>query len=432
MPDFMSSSLDFGGVVLDEAEAKKVVGETPVSLFVRYSLESLRGQGEKSRGRVSRIDAETSSCRDDEVSEKDSGRLNFVEHVRKRSHKSLRRVRAKEDFQVEERKGRNRANSHASSASSWSLGSTVETLYSDSEPVVDDGDGTEKILIDEDGPPAFARNLLRQDFEKCRIVSRFAHETPNLFGSFCIIDLQIPGCPVRVTSDDMLPGQAAAADDEAIFLIEGEFPVPWKLATVLEGGRTAQLLPFEGNLVDIRRYSVTADLTHRFKGQVELTDFIRNGPDDDPDIWLQIAYEEMEKEKIRITRRSKLPVPNHEPANKQRSTNAELAMDIMKSLHRDYFVIGVLPGVHGEPKFSITLASPTLAYSQDLLSDTFLDFSGELTEKLMTPVRFVTRVQWRTPGQRDRCYCVPMFGPGLNSWLCFLVDAELPNLWLEI
>ncbi|KAL8872471.1 MAG: hypothetical protein Q9174_001901 [Haloplaca sp. 1 TL-2023] len=247
------------------------------------------------------------------------------------------------------------------------------------------------------------------------LIKRLSEQSPNLFKSFCIIDLQLEGNPIRCTSQDMAPIDLDC--DECLYLDENSIGKPFELHMMTDGQRKIPTVPIQGGLVNIRDGSVCP--SHRFLGHVILANEHIEG-DEDFDVWFAIAEEEMEKAGIRRTyQKGKGPMD-------QACFTDEKVPEAVESLHRDYFVIGIADKETKE--WAITMASPTLLASK-MQSPSFFDF-GRFGARLDIPERFVCHVVWQTKGLRDRVYLVPMIGPkGLVAWLAFLVDQGLPNLW---
>ncbi|KAL8709686.1 MAG: hypothetical protein Q9220_005626 [cf. Caloplaca sp. 1 TL-2023] len=422
MPDFASSSLDLN-LQLNDSDAKKISHETPVSLRIRYSLESLPKDLEsekrltvrtRAKSTLPRINTTVNGIRDpyhrpfgDVARQPDRGSED-ADHTNVRPSKSLRRVH-----------GFTRLRPYTPPSSDNDTVSTFHTIgtYDESSEPFTPGTMLSSIDFDVDDVPSEV-NLI--DASHVQLTERLARETPNLFGSFCIIDLQLDGNPVRVTSQDMLP--ADLSPDESLFLAQDETDVPFTVKTTSYSERSFQTLPIEGDLLDIRQPSPRL-ASHRFVGQIDLTDFFRNELEtnsEDEDVWLMIAYEEMEKAGTRRTIRK----PKGHDAGP--IDQAEQTSEAIQSLHRDYFVVGI--SRRDKQDFSITMVSPTLSASQEVQRPGFLDFAG-LRSCFSRPERFVTRVKWHTPGRRDKLYCIPLCGPELVCWLCFLVDKNLPDLW---
>lgn len=217
----------------------------------------------------------------------------------------------------------------------------------------------------------------------------------------------------------MLPVDLAA--DEVLFLDQSDLATPYQVKTMSNGSRNLQILPIMADLVDL--HGSSARPSHLVVGQIDLTELLSSQPDLDEDVWLAIAYEEMDKAGVHRT------YPRPGSLSKKlilAGSEAEQAIELIRSLHRDYFIIGMCDSER--KKFDITMVSPTLYASKEIRSKDFLDF-GRLSSRLKIPQRFVTRVKWQTAGLRDKLYCVPMSGPQLVCWLCFLVDGDLPKIW---
>ncbi|KAL9596367.1 MAG: hypothetical protein Q9219_005845 [cf. Caloplaca sp. 3 TL-2023] len=420
LPDFASSSLDLG-IQLDESEAKRVTHDTPISLRVHYSLLSLRDTANGQRSRATpkpslpKIDTTVTNVTKNRSSPRaqDVVLATVFEGRSTQQPRGLRRVHGRECLQM--------TNPSSPASDLESTDRRLSSFTASSEPSTPN---TALDFTDEEDSATDVRKglapAIRYNEADLELAERLAQAVPNLFGSFFIVDFQLPEKPVRVTSYDMIPDDIAA--DEALFFDEGKADIPYQLLTVFDGKQMIQTLPFEGDLVDCRALSTAP--SHRVFGQIDLTDFLRRELDDDMDIWLEVAYEEMEKAGIKPPRPPWCPTF---PTTGRGHAQAEQVSRMARSLHRDYFIIGVLD--KQQPGFGITLVSPSLvAKSKEMQDPRFLDWYN-LEDHLNTPQRFVTRVYWKASKCEERLYCVPMFGPGLACWLCFLVDKELPELW---
>ena len=251
----------------------------------------------------------------------------------------------------------------------------------------------------------------------------------QLLSSFCILDLQISGHPIRVTSLDLLP-QDSVAEDDALFLDDTDIANPWEIKTICSRNGQAHHVVIEGDLID-----VSGDLpcaSHRFTGQLDVTTLIsiielEHGSDEseeDIDVWLEIAYEEMDRLGIR-RRQREVAQTNSTPA----STSKDKALRVLKDLHKDYLIIG--PSGPERAEYCITHLSPNLLNSADPHNnplDSLLDVDI-LTDSLNYGERFAAQTEARGSETPKRLYCLPMFGPELSCWLCFFVDGDLPFLW---
>ncbi|KAL8644938.1 MAG: hypothetical protein Q9226_007519 [Calogaya cf. arnoldii] len=409
MPDFASSSLDLG-IEIDESEARQISHDTPVSLWVRYSLESLRERhtrDQQIRSKPSLPRLNTNLPYSNKVGRYDSGVATNTRsydpheppYPELRHSHSIRRSRGQEFL-------RQQRISTASSACS-ELSSECDTLGFNTQSSTTMTPRTALNPVD-----AKVYGLANTDEVESRLLRRMAKMVPNLLGSFCIIDLQLPGYPIRVTSQDMLP--ADLAPDEVLFLDSSHMGTPYQVETVSSGNQKLQILPIVVDLVDVRGSS--AQPSHLVVGQVDLTDFVCSQPELDEDVWLAIAYEEMDKLRIRQT----YPRPTSYSRNPiLADSKGEQGIEMIRSLHRDYFIIGISDAKTRE--FGITMVSPTLYASKEVRGKDFLDLA-RINDQLNTPQHFVTRVKWNTTGQRDKLYCVPI------TWLNGSLSQENYNI----
>ncbi|KAL8726007.1 MAG: hypothetical protein Q9181_006204 [Wetmoreana brouardii] len=427
MPDFASSSMDLN-VQLDESKEQDTLHGQSSSLHVHYSSPKRSGMVGAERQQK----PQTFSCHGSQQTFFASSTsrhpvpiadANGMSNYSVQSHKpdaqpsrGPRRIQGRNSLHVRTASSlSNGTLSESSSTQSPSESSASTTSRTSTSPSCDEIFSNSTMSLDDEA--VGTSHLAAIDAEPSKILRRLAAQSPNLFGSFCIIDLQLEGKPIRCTSHDMLPIDLAS--DGVLFLDEGNRGTPYQLRTVRDGGRVIQSVALDGALMDIN--STSARPSHHFVGEADLTAFMQGDLDDNEDVWLTIAYEEMEKAGIRRTDRN----CKASPSTSALFTDIDQVCEVIQSLHRDYFVIGV---TGNQRDWSITMMSPTLSASKELRRPDFLDF-GKLASRLSIPQRFVTRAKWRTPGLRDKLYCVPMSGPKLVCWLCFLVDRELPDIW---
>ncbi|KAL8774062.1 MAG: hypothetical protein Q9209_001170 [Squamulea sp. 1 TL-2023] len=428
MPDFASSSLDLG-VEIDDSEARNISHDTSTTLWIRYSLENLRGRNDLDqqpatlKPSLPRLD--TNLLSSGKAGRRDSSFTvsnRNLQDVQLRRPRSIRRPHGQESLRGQSKSSASTPHSEFSSdwdslasKSSSSTTITPRTALSFADDKVYQAGSPRN-----DHTSFYADQLSNISDVESRLLRRLAMVTPNLFGSFCVIDLQLPGYPIRVTSHDMLPVDLAAG--EVLFLDQSDLGTPYQVKTMSNRTKDLQILPIVADLVDL--HGSSARPSHLVVGQIDLTDFLSSQPDLDEDVWLAIAYEEMDKAGVRRT------YPR--PGSLSRKlilagTEAEQAIELIRSLHRDYLIIGISDTT--SRKFNITMVSPTLYASKEIRGKDFLDFP-QLSSRLNIPQRFVTRVKWQTRGLRNKLYCVPMSGPELVCWLCFLVDSDLPDIWV--
>ncbi|KAL8924330.1 MAG: hypothetical protein Q9208_004111 [Pyrenodesmia sp. 3 TL-2023] len=427
MPDFASSSLD--GIELDDSEAKKVRNETPTSVYVHYSLLSLpdtldvRLPASTLEPSLPELDGVSSAQSERKIVRGNDDTVSIIDYEGARNEQSipptqsLRRVRGRESLQKLTPSSPYGGSYSGSQAFSSITGSTKpsspRTAFTSLDEDICD------LSTQSDTDCAIRRPELDQ--VQWRLVKRLAHDTRNLFQTFFIIDLQLMNA-VRVTSHDILP--TGLAPDEFIFYDEDLQEIPYKLLTISDDEQQTQHLVFEGDLVI--NGGTSTHPSHRFIGQIDLTNFLEKELEDNEDVWLAIAYEEMEKSGVPARRGKYGRRSWADPAPAAPHVEAEQVPDVIKALHRDYFVIGFSSTPN--PHFSITLLSPSLSARKEINHPGFLDWK-KLEERLSKPQPFTTWVQWQTVQLPDKLYCVPMFGPDLVCWLCFLVDSDLPEIW---
>ncbi|KAL8742789.1 MAG: hypothetical protein Q9190_004779 [Brigantiaea leucoxantha] len=428
-----TSSLDLG-IELDESEARKIRQDTPNEIFIRYSLVSLSetecftSNAGSVRPQLPKIDTSVAKNSSTTLSQASMLKTKLSKDSlprlsRSQESRSLRTLFNEQNIDsTSETTPGQFPSSETSTASSPFLASKISE---ESTPLTPEASLNEAIY-DSGELPVRYMTLSVDDLKESDLICRntvkmLAHQLPNLFTSFCIVDLCLPGDPIRVTSFDMLP-EVNLEPGEALFLAQEKMSIPWKLKIIYDGNKKIHVLPFDGHLQSVS--DQTTRPSHRYAGQVDLTGFIENEVDSDIDIWLEIAYEEMAKANIHRTLRR--PMCHHDTPNKP---EIDQALNVLRSLHRDYFVIG-FAGNSSSPHYSIILVSPTLSASREIKDSHFFDFES-VKDQLQGGKRFVTRVKWQIPGLRDKAYCIPMFGPELNCWLCFLVDNDLPDIWIS-
>ena len=107
----------------------------------------------------------------------------------------------------------------------------------------------------------------------------------------------------------------------------------------------------------------------------------------------------------------------------------EIVEDV-KFFHRDSFI---LAPAKGTGFWQISSASSSLcARGVDLhagLSSTPAETLRNLGASLSEQQPITMVIKWGPTALEKRLYCVPMFRKDLGCWLCFLVDASVPNLW---
>ena len=279
---------------------------------------------------------------------------------------------------------------------------------------------------------------------KHQLLHLLVKDIPDLLGTFAIVKAQHLGPSFQVRASEGTSGHRNLAAKE---------PQPWQIKTERHGKDTNYLLTVTGDL--LCREGESPRSTHRFVGQLDITRFVdcflkpdippnRNSKMYTPDVWLVLAYEEMDAKGIR--RHTKDPRGRNGQADDTQArvfrakTHArtrpiedsdipelDLAVKVLKSIHSWYFVITLSDDAK---TCAITHLSPSLL-REDLQSvlDPELFCMVARLRPLRKGTRFMTKVCWTAPGCPDNLYCIPMFGQQLDCWLCFLVDPEMPMLW---
>lgn len=260
------------------------------------------------------------------------------------------------------------------------------------------------------------------------ILTAVTEYVPHLFSSFCILDLQIPGYPIRVTTVDLLP-QETVSEGEAFFLDDSDLEDPWQFKTTGSGANQTHHIIIQGDLMDTS--CALASASHRFTARLDATDLIRlleldhdsDVLDNDYDVWLALAHEEMDRLGIHRTIRSE---PQTSSTTSASTHQKDKALQVLQNLHKDYFILGPSGDQTGE--YCITHISPSLSSSmypgRSNPLESLFDVEA-LRGSLNKGERFVARTVSQGPESPKRLYCLPMFGPELTCFLCFLVDGEL-------
>ncbi len=106
-------------------------------------------------------------------------------------------------------------------------------------------------------------------------------------------------------------------------------------------------------------------------------------------------------------------------------------MSELQELYSDFFLLGKSP--LDDTYFEICNVSPTLFAAKDYIHG-HLSHTGqagiiELSTRLAQGVPFDMHVKWGSQGLDKRLYCSPLYGHNSRTWICFLVDNQMPALW---
>ncbi|KAL8797886.1 MAG: hypothetical protein Q9195_000238 [Heterodermia aff. obscurata] len=258
-----------------------------------------------------------------------------------------------------------------------------------------------------------------------QIAWKFKRCVPQMLRTFCVTDLQFPGNPIAVVSKDLLPRRDLSCD-EAHYLGE-EYPKEASQICVdsRDGRKTYRVILQEDLYSCCGSYERP---THRFIGHIDLTKFVesvRFGEDDmwiwkplSPDRWLRLAHEYMREDGFPIED----PPIRYEAKKVSKKVRLDSAMEVIGSLYHDCFVLGLSKTSPGLYETTHVSQSVLRLAQQNSSPPDLSDLAGDLARGEC----FYSDLFWATP---KRLYCIPMFGPKLNSWLCFLVDSSLPSVW---
>lgn len=158
------------------------------------------------------------------------------------------------------------------------------------------------------------------------------------------------------------------------------------------------------------------------------------------DIWLALAATDGGLKSHRSTGH---PPVQPSPTSSSRSTptapsHASLTDDVLEDfmsslqeLYSDMFVLGSSP--LADDAYEICNVSPRVYESKDYieghLSHTPAPEIERLSRKLGQLDSFRMKVRWGMQGQEKQLYCSPLYAGSSITWICYLVDAQLPKLW---
>ncbi|KAI1621096.1 hypothetical protein EDD37DRAFT_653397 [Exophiala viscosa] len=311
------------------------------------------------------------------------------------------------------------------------------------------------------------------------------------FKSFCVLDTALPGCPVVATSwelryaldigepfflnscecegasMDVVTGQDAAGEPVTHLVLFAPLASP-------SSGRGRFLL---ASLIDVTRFiqdaaslpeldtSPGSSLSDRDLQTVLHDDPSSRWPpatyklsaedllggcllpeDRDPyqispdDIWLNLALEEKSKasttsgSKPRSTSRVDKKTKKTSPSFATSKVVDEVLEDFMnglRELYSDFFLLGKSP--LDDTVYEICNVSPAVFAAKDYmhghLSHTEEQTIVELTTSLAKDAPFNISVRWGFQGVDKLLYCSPLYGQNSHTWICFVVDDRVPQLW---
>ena len=300
------------------------------------------------------------------------------------------------------------------------------------------------------------------------------------FQSFCVLDTNIPGCPVTATTDDlrynMTIGQQFKLDIEStksssIDLVTGrgisgdEITYLVMFSPLISVGTESTRFVL-ASLVDVTDFlqdaAIEPELDSRPPTPLSWTSMtepnIQLSPDDllggcsiaedqdnmetildrlydskhlPEDIWLSIAAEEQSKKPKTTTS----PPPTPHLLDSILST----FLTNLQTLYSHIFILSL--NALSDQNFEISHISPSISSSNQHLTGhmtlTSKQTLHDFTVSLAGQKRFRSVIRWGDEGVRMQCYCVPL-GGGKDAdcgrrrrsvWLCVLVGMDMPVLW---
>ena len=164
------------------------------------------------------------------------------------------------------------------------------------------------------------------------------------------------------------------------------------------------------------------------------------------DVWFMIADEELAKQRtgggatqMVEARPSKTRSGRSRSRNTTHTSTSSRAVDEvlddfmsgLQKLYSDFFLLARSP--LDDNVFEICNVSPSVyaksEYITGHLTHTSPAIVQEISERLTTEARFQVEVRWGAEGAGKHLYCVPLFGQRSTTWICLLVDPEMPLLW---
>ena len=256
----------------------------------------------------------------------------------------------------------------------------------------------------------------------------FQRRTKKFMQSLCIVDLQLPDRPISVTSRDLVPREPLSSG-ECLYLddyLEGE---DWTIHNSTSGDtRQAHYLLLKYTMSNCMDDGVTCRQTAKNSGycmyaQVDITEVAEDTILDlwAEDVWLKIAADEMGRQESSFWGHISL---FHQPP----LARDELwdVVGRIRSFYQLYFMLS--PQTTTYTSYKITYVSASLL---QFGNDYVYKVTNVIHEKqqigllLQRGERFFFDARRYLDEPRQVICCVPMFGPALSCWLCFLISGTL-------
>ncbi|PGH26490.1 hypothetical protein AJ80_01804 [Polytolypa hystricis UAMH7299] len=253
------------------------------------------------------------------------------------------------------------------------------------------------------------------------------------FTAFCILGAKSEGEPVICASEDIWQ-EGPLGSEERLFL------------NIRNCSRRTEIISDVDDEANEVSYLVLfSDLLPTLAGQtqqllvsfLDVTKFLDDLTADDLHIetFLRETYEDTDTASDSTDTNSQ---PNHSNPPSVLQQSQEIMASILDNvtqrllvLYSDYFI---LSKSSIDPRFyEMSHVSTTICvkgeYANGHLRRTPPETMQELCNNLGGGDRFSVEVKWGDAGAEKRMYCIPLCGPGPDSWICLLIDASVPLLW---
>lgn len=157
------------------------------------------------------------------------------------------------------------------------------------------------------------------------------------------------------------------------------------------------------------------------------------------DIWLDLAMSEKQgREAARYNSRSRQrrhlpPTPSSTGTHSTARSvdDVDTFVSSLQTLYSDFFILG--KNALDDNCYEICNISPSVydakEYIDGHLSRTPRETLDNLSNNLTRDEPFSLNVHWGNAGVPKTLYCSPMYGQRSVTWICFLVDPQIPLLW---
>jgi hypothetical protein len=273
------------------------------------------------------------------------------------------------------------------------------------------------------------------------------------FASLCVLDTMLPGNPVAMMSANQESLEGLSEDDQLFLNIQqGERGCLDFVTDQNDQGHFIHYLVVYGALLSISgqdRYMLASliDVSHLVDAILQ-DDTGAALVEAEEDVWLSLASDSPSNKVSEVESVSLEDAINevedlwrattHDAQSRSRSrqsarstdTTLRNFMDDVQSLYKDYFCLS--RSLVDSSFYEISLVSPSLQdsgeYLESHLKHTGADTIDDLARNLSRSERFSVKTKWGISGIDKWLYCTPVFGKK-DSWVCLLVNGDLPILW---